>query len=85
MIRKEQTALLTTVNAPYRSYMDGPALAAALETGDVTKGQVNSFLTEIDVRAQKGFAKAYGISETALQKTATAYAEWSGRKPALLL
>lgn len=36
------TALLTIVNAPYQTYLDGRALAAALNAGDITKGQVNS-------------------------------------------
>lgn len=32
------TALLTTVNAPYQTYLDGRALAAALTAGDITIG-----------------------------------------------
>ncbi|KZX95828.1 hypothetical protein A3747_03785 [Sulfitobacter sp. HI0076] len=78
------TVLLTTVNAPYQTYLDGRALAATLNAGDITKGQVNSFFTETDAGAQKAFAKAHGVSEDTLVKTAAAFAKWSGQKIALL-
>ena len=84
MTHEMQTALLTTVNAPYQTYLDGGALAAALNAGDISKGQVNSFFTETAVADQKAFAKLHGVPEETLAYTATAFAAWSGQKTPLL-
>lgn len=84
MTKEMQTALLTTVNAPYQTYLDGGALAAALNTGDITKGQVSSFFTETTVAEQLAFAKLHGVLDDSLTATATAFATWSGQKLPLL-
>jgi len=84
MTQEMQTALLTTVNAPYQTYLDGSALAAALNAGDITNGQVSSFFTETTVADQKAFAKLHGLPDETLTATATAFAAWSGQKPPLL-
>jgi hypothetical protein len=78
------TALLTTVNAPYQTYLDGRALAAALTAGDITIGQVNSFFMEVTVADQLAFAKLHGVQEAPLIETAKAFAAWSGQNPAIL-
>ena len=84
MTHETQTALLTTVNAPYQTYLDGGALAAALKACDFSKGQVNSFFTETTVADQKAFAKLHGVLDETLTSTATAFAAWSGQKTPLL-
>ena len=84
MRHEMQTALLTTVNAPYQTYLDGGALAAALNACDFSKGQVNSFFTETTVADQKAFAKLHGVLDETLTSTATAFAAWSGQKTPLL-
>lgn len=83
-MKELQSLLLTTVNAPYRTRMDGRQLAAALTAGDVSLGQVNSFFMETAVKDQKAFAKLYGVPECVMVATAEALANWSGQKPALL-
>ena len=77
--------LLTTVNAPYRTRMDGSQLAAALSAGDVSLGQVNSFFMETSVKDQKAFAKLHGVPGRVLVASAKSFASWSGYKPALLV
>jgi len=84
MTRERQTLLLTTVNAPYRTYLDGDALALALSTGDIKQGQVNSFFTETTPEDRKAFAEHHGISEAVLAATAKSFARWSGQTLALL-
>lgn len=79
-----QTALLTTVNAPYQTYLEGSALAAALNVGEITIGQVNSFFMEIKVADQLAFAKQHGVREATLIETEKAFATWSGQDPAIL-
>ncbi|MGJ8623424.1 MAG: hypothetical protein ACSHW1_11645 [Yoonia sp.] len=74
-----QTAVLTTVNAPFQTYLDAEALAGAIMSGDIGTGQVGSFFTETAVDAQKMFAEAHGISAAALTKTATDFTTWSGQ------
>ncbi|MDE0695569.1 MAG: hypothetical protein OXH76_07005 [Boseongicola sp.] len=76
--------LLTTVNAPYRTRMDGRQLAAALSAGNVSLGQVNSFFMETSVKDQKAFAKLHEVPESVLVAAAGSFADWSGYKPALL-
>lgn len=76
--------LLATVNAPYQTYLDGPALAAALNAGDIAKGQVNSFFMETSLEQQKAFAKFHGVLDETLTATAMAFAAWSGQKLAIL-
>ena len=84
IVKEMQSLLLTTVNAPYRTRMDGRQLAAALSAGDVSLGQVNSFFMETTVKDQKAFAKLHGVPECVLVATAESFANWSGQKPALL-
>ena len=84
MMKEMQSTLLTTVNAPYQTYLDGSALAAALSAGDVKLGQVNSFFMETTVKEQKAFAELHGVPWSVLIATAEAFTDWSGYKPALL-
>ena len=84
-MKKMQSMLLTTVNAPYRTRMDGSQLAAALSAGDVSLGQVNSFFMETSVKDQKAFAKLHGVPGRVLVASAKSFASWSGYKPALLV
>jgi len=79
MTQTIQTALLTTVNAPYQATLDGTELASALQAGQITLGQVASFFTETPVEAQKTFAASFGISSDALIQTAKALGSWSGQ------
>lgn len=79
MTKAMQTALLTTVNAPYQVTLDADALAAALLAGDIQIGQVGSFFTETPVAAQIAFASSYRISSETLAETAKAFANWSGQ------
>ena len=79
-----QTALLTTVNAPYQVQLDAGALAVALSAGDVALGQVSSFFTETSVDAQKAFAHEQGISTDTLKLAAVAFKNWSGQYVALI-
>ena len=78
------STLLTTVNAPYQTYLDGSALAAALSAGDVKLGQVNSFFMETTVKDQKAFAKLHGVPESVLVAVAESFANWSGQELELL-
>ena len=84
MTQEMQSTLLATVNAPYQTYLDGSALAAALSAGDVELGQVNSFFMETTVKDQKAFAKLHGVPGSVLVAAAESFADWSGHKPALL-
>ena len=84
MTQEMQSTLLTTVNAPYQTSMDGSALAAALCAGDVKLGQVNSFFMETSSEDQKAFAKLCGMPESVLVETAESFASWSGQELALL-
>ncbi len=83
MTKNMQTAMMTTVNAPFQTYLDTDALAYAISTGDIVPGQVGSFFTETAVDAQKTFAAAHGISPAVLAQTATDFANWSGQPVAL--
>ncbi len=74
-----QTALLTTVNAPYQTYLDAGEMATALNTGDIANAQMSSFFTETSVADQLTFAERNGVSEETLIATATAFAIWSGQ------
>lgn len=84
MTKGQISALITTVNVPFRTYMDEEGLAAALTAGEVKSGQVDSFFTEIKVEAQKEFAKHYNVSENALIASAKKLAVWSGQQIDLL-
>ena len=79
MTQEKQIALLTIVNAPYQTYMDGSALAAAICAGDFKKGQVSSFFTEAEADVQKEFAQFFGVPKNTLVETAAAFAKWSGQ------
>jgi len=79
-----QTALLTTVNAPYQVTLDAGELAAALQAGEIELGQITSFFTETPVPAQKAFASSFGVSSETLAQTAKKFADWSGQ-PVILV
>ena len=78
MNKELQTALLTTVNALYQSHLDSSALAAALNVGEISIGQLNSFFLEVTVPDQLAFAKLHGVREAILIETGTVFANWSG-------
>ena len=84
MAMNEHTTLLTTVNAPYAEYMDAPTLAACLNSGVITSGQVNSFLTEVAIDKQHSFADSFDVTTEQLIATAQAFVDWSGQGVALL-
>ena len=84
MTHEMQSTLLTTVNAPYQTCLDGSALAAALSAGDIKLGQVNSFFMETSSEDQQAFAKLYGMPESVLVEAAESFANWSGQELALL-
>ncbi len=83
MTKAMQTAILTTVNAPYQTMLDSDQLALAIAKADIKLAQVGSFLTETSPADQKAFAGAFGISDEQLNCTATAFANWSGQSVAL--
>lgn len=83
MTHTMQTAMLTTVNAPFQTYLDAEGLACAICYGEITLGQVSSFYTETAVESQKAFAAAHGISAATLVETATNFSNWSGQSVAL--
>jgi hypothetical protein len=84
MSLETQTALLTTVNAPYQNCLDESGLAAALLEDKIALGQVSSFLTEIDAVEQKSFALEFGISVEKLTQVAQSFTNWSGQTAALV-
>lgn len=84
MNQELQTALRTTVNVPYQTHLDSSALAAALNAGEISIGQVNSFFMEVTVPDQLAFAKLHGVREAILIESAKAFATWSGQNPAIL-
>ena len=73
-----------TVNAPYRKRLSAEELAEALRSGDIELPQVGGFFTEMDVDAQRIFAAELGVPESALRRTAEAYAEYSREDVPLL-
>lgn len=83
MTKAMQTAILTTVNAPYQSILDAGELALAISKNDIKLAQVGSFLTETPVDQQIAFAAAYGIPKAELEATAALFANWSGQPVAL--
>lgn len=84
MTHDMQTALLTTVNAPYQNQLDAGELAAALKNEHVVLGQVSSFFTETDVETQKAFAIEHGMSVDALAHVAGVFRDWSGQSAPLV-
>lgn len=85
MTNAMQTAILTTVNAPYQTILDAGELALAISKHDITLAQVGSFLTETSVDAQIAFAEAHGIFKADLEATAVEFANWSGQPVALAI
>jgi hypothetical protein len=74
-------SVLTTVNAPYSTQLDGAALAHCLSDLEYAKtfsGQVSSFLGEVPVAQQVSFAAEFGIGYEALKAFASSFAMWSG-------
>lgn len=78
-----ETAVLTTVNAPYRTYLDAKGLVTSIVDGQVSVAQVGSFFTEIAPETQRAFATQHGVSEAALVRTASAFQSYSGQDVAL--
>lgn len=78
---KHLVSVLTTVNAPYSSQLDGAQLAHCLSDVELAKdfsGQVSSFLGEVPVAQQTSFAAEFGIELEALKAFASDFASWSG-------
>ncbi len=84
MTHDMQTALLTTVNAPYQNYMDAGALSVAIKQGEVSIGQVGSFYTETSVDTQMAFANEFDIPTEILTHVASTFMDWSGQTVSLL-
>lgn len=75
------SALLETVNSPYRVQLSAPELAQALADPCLAKrysGQVWSFFTEVSDAEQVGFARAHGITPEILTVAAEEFSRWSG-------
>ena len=83
MIKAIETAVLTTVNAPYRTYLDAKGRAASIADRQVDVAQVGSFLAEVAPAAQRAFATQHGVSEAALIEAASAFQSYSGQDVAL--
>ena len=79
-----QTALLTTVNAPYQIHLNAGGLADALSKSEIGVGQVASFFTEASVDEQTAFAEEFGISNDVLTQVAHAFVNWSGQSANLI-
>jgi hypothetical protein len=78
---KHLVSVLTTVNAPYSTQLDGAELAHCLTDVELAKnhsGQVSSFLGEVPVAHQTSFAEEFGIGLDALKAFASKFAMWSG-------
>ena len=78
---KHLVSVLTTVNAPYSEQLDGAQLAYCLSDIELAKdfpGQVSSFLGEVPLAQQAGFAAEFGIELEALKAFASDFASWSG-------
>ena len=83
MTKALETALLTTVNAPYLAYVDAQGLASSIVGKDVGLAQVGSFFTEIPVDQQLAFAEEHGVTHDALTQSAAAFQDYSGQDVAL--
>lgn len=80
-IMDKHISVLTTVNAPYSTQLDGVTLASCLSDIELAKkfsGQVSSFLAEVPVAQQMSFAAEFGIGSDALKAFAADFAKWSG-------
>lgn len=78
---KHLVSVMTTVNAPYSEQLDGAQLAYCLSDIELAKdfpGQVSSFLGEVPLAQQAGFAAEFGIELEALKAFASDFALWSG-------
>lgn len=74
-------SVLTTVNAPYGTKLDAPALAYCLTHPDAAKaapGQMSAFFGEVAPDLQKAFANAFGIKEEEVAMAAKTFAKFSG-------
>ncbi|MDB5614965.1 MAG: hypothetical protein JWQ22_2618 [Devosia sp.] len=78
---KHLVSVLTTVNAPYSSQLDGAELALCLSNNDLAKqysGQVSSFLGDVPIESQIEFADEHHISLGDLKAFASTFSAWSG-------
>jgi hypothetical protein len=74
--------VLSTVNAPYSTKLNGEALAAAIidiRGAQRSAGPPSSFFYEVPVELQKQFATAHGLSEETLSEAGKSFAAWSGK------
>lgn len=73
--------VLTTVNAPYNSYLDADGLAKCLMNEVEAKAMpahMSSFFGEVQPELQQAFAELYGISSSQLVSAAKSFANYSG-------
>ena len=80
-MNKHLISVLTTVNAPYSTQLDGESLARCLSDIPLAKqysGQVSSFLGEVPVALQTSFAAEFGIAFDDLKAFASSFSMWSG-------
>jgi len=78
---KHLVSVLTTVNAPYSTQLNGAELAHCLSDVELAKdysGQISSFLGEVPIAHQASFAEEFGIGLDALKAFASNFATWSG-------
>ncbi|MEJ8575025.1 hypothetical protein [Microbaculum marinum] len=82
MTRKFEPAIvLSTVNAPYRTPLNGEALAHCLKDPSLARsrpGHLSSFFGEVDASLQFEFAECYGIAASELIAAAREFANYSG-------
>jgi uncharacterized protein YqgV (UPF0045/DUF77 family) len=88
MNENSPASILTTVNAPYATYVDAARLADCLESVEAAHqamGQVYSFFTEVPIARQAEFARTFGVSSASLAKLAEYLSIQSGQiiKPAI--
>lgn len=74
-------AIFTTINAPYKTYVDEGRLVGCLldiECAKKHSPQVGGFFGEVMLEEQVALARAHGISFEELKAIAFAFSEWSG-------
>jgi len=86
-MNRVSASVLTTVNAPFRLQMDGPALARCLVDFELARehpGHVSEFFGEIPLAHQLEFAALHHIPLDRLISLAARFAPWSGEDYPLL-
>lgn len=84
---RTETLVVSTVNAPYGTHLDGRDLADLIASPDAATRSdpaVFAFFSEVDVRLQIAFVKEYGISEHHVRAVVCALSELAGYKLPLM-